>query len=299
MSIIDRPRILSVFDYHQAFSRNIGWVTKAEQQQLRESTVAVGGCGAAGGAHLLALARMGVGGFHISDFDEYDMVNFNRQPGATMSTIGRPKAEVMAEMVREINPEARITLFSDGVTPENVDRFLDGVAAYADGLDFFAFPARAMVFERCASKQIPALTAAPLGMGAASLNFLPGGISFEDFFGWEGRTDEEKAIRMMVGLSPARLQISYLADPSAVDLKAGKGPSTTMAIHLVAGVVATDIVKVILGRGKVICAPHGLHFDAYKNKLRRTWRPGGHRHPLQRAALAIVTRKLKQMGAGS
>ena len=50
-----------MFDYAQAFSRNIGWVTRDEQQRLRGKRVAIAGLGGVGGVHLLTLARLGVG----------------------------------------------------------------------------------------------------------------------------------------------------------------------------------------------------------------------------------------------
>ena len=54
------------FDYGQAFSRNIGWVTEAEQEKLRNSRVAIGGMGGVGGVHLLTLARLGISRFTTS-----------------------------------------------------------------------------------------------------------------------------------------------------------------------------------------------------------------------------------------
>ena len=86
------------FSYEQAFSRNIGWVTEWEQSALRGMCVAIAGMGGVGGIHLLTLVRLGIGRFRIADFDTFDIVNFNRQAGATMDTIGRPKIDVMAEM---------------------------------------------------------------------------------------------------------------------------------------------------------------------------------------------------------
>ena len=44
------------FDYDAAFSRNIGWVTEAEQGKLRKARVAIAGLGGVGGAHLLTLS---------------------------------------------------------------------------------------------------------------------------------------------------------------------------------------------------------------------------------------------------
>ena len=113
------------FEYARAFSRNIGWVTEAEQQILRRTTVAIAGLGGVGGAHLLGLARLGIGRFRIADFDTFGVHNFNRQAGAFVSTVDWPKAEVMARMARDINPELQIEVFPQGVQPDNLDAFLD------------------------------------------------------------------------------------------------------------------------------------------------------------------------------
>jgi molybdopterin/thiamine biosynthesis adenylyltransferase len=279
------------FSYQQAFARNIGWVTHAEQSVLKGKRIAIAGMGGVGGVHLLTLARLGIGAFHIADFDTFDIANFNRQVGATMSTLGQPKVEVLAAMARDINPELQIVSFPHGVDSGNLDAFFKGVDLYVDGLDFFAFGARQATFAACARLNIPAITAAPLGMGTAVLNFLPGRMTFEEYFGWGNLPDEEKALRFLVGLAPAGLHGAYLVDPSAINLKEKRGPSTIMGCDLCAGAAATEALKILLGRGRVWPAPYGQHFDAYRNKLVRTWRPGGNRHPLQRLAMMLVKRR--------
>jgi molybdopterin/thiamine biosynthesis adenylyltransferase len=281
----------SAFTYDLAFSRNIGWVTRDEQQILRRKRIAIAGMGGVGGSHLLTLTRLGIGGFHLADFDTFELANFNRQAGAMLSTTGQSKVETLAKQARDINPELNITTFPEGVTRENLGLFLEGVDVYVDGLDFFTLGVRRAVFTACADAEIPAVTAAPLGMGTALLNFMPGQMSFEDYFCLEGQAEEEQLLRFLLGLSPAMLQRGYLVDPSAVDLANHRGPSTAMACELCAGVAATQVLKILLGRGKIIAAPRGLHFDAYRNKLATTWRPGGNRHPLQRLALRIARRQ--------
>jgi len=280
------------FNYERAFSRNIGWVTASEQQTLRRKRVAIAGLGGVGGAHLLTLTRLGIGEFHISDFDTFDIPNFNRQAGAMMSSVGRTKTEVLSAMARDINPEVQLTVFDKGVNEQNVGAFLEGIDLYVDGLDFFAFSARRLVYPGCTQRGIPATTAAPLGMGSAVLNFLPGQMTFEEYFRWDGCSEDQMALRFLVGLSPATLHRTYLVDPSAVDLKGRKGPSTPMACDICAGMAATQALKILLGRGEVIAAPRGLHFDAYRNKMVTTWRPGGNANPIQRIALAIARRQL-------
>ncbi|MHB1052142.1 MAG: ThiF family adenylyltransferase [Thiobacillus sp.] len=281
-----------MFNYDTAFSRNIGWLSQEEQQHLRHKRVAIAGLGGVGGFHLLTLARLGVEKFNIADLDTFELANFNRQAGASMSTLGQPKVEVLAGMARDINPAADIRLFSQGVNEQNLPEFFRDVDLYVDGLDFFAFEAREQVFKYCAEHQIPAVTVAPLGMSAALLNILPGSMNFEDYFQVAGRPELEKAVRFLVGLAPGLLHRHYLADKTRVDLKARKGPSTIMACQLCAGVAATEALKILLGRGKVWAAPHGIQFDGYRNQLAHTWRPGGNKHPLNRLAIAIAKRQL-------
>ena len=187
------------FDYFTAFSRNIGWLTPDEQTLLRNKRIAIAGLGGAGGVHLLTLARLGVGAFNLADFDTFDLVNFNRQTGAALSTVGRNKTEVMANLARDINPELDLKIFTNGVQPDNVDAFLDGVDIYVDGLDYFVFDARRMVYAACRERGIPITFAVPLGMGASLINFLPQGPSFEDYFRLQGYPEQEWPIRFLVG----------------------------------------------------------------------------------------------------
>ncbi len=285
---------MTSFDYTTAFSRNIGWVTEEEQAKLRRAHVAIAGMGGVGGSHLLTLTRLGVGRFSLADFDRFAVENFNRQAGANLNTVDKPKLDSLAEMALSINPELEIRRFPAGVDPQQADEFLQGCDLYLDGLDFFAMPARRAVFAACHRLGIPAVTAAPLGMGSALLNFRPGKMSFEEYFQMEGAEEFQQYLRFLVGLAPARLHAAYLVLPDRIDLVARKGPSTAMGCELCAGFAATQVLKLLLGRGEVLPAPWGLQFDAYRNRLTRTWRPGGNRHPLQRLALWLGTRGLAQ-----
>lgn len=283
----------TVFSYSGATSRNIGWVTISEQSRLRNARVAIAGLGGVGGAHLLTLARLGVGNFHIADFDRFEVHNFNRQAGASLSTVGEAKSSVMAKMAKEINPEADVKVFMEGVTRDNLDAFLRGVDVYVDGIDFFAMPARRMIFAACHARGIPAMTAAPLGMGVSFLYFKPGGTSFDKYFGMENCTEEEQYVRFIAGLSPAMLQRHYLVAPEAVNFAERRGPSTAMACDLCAGVMGTSVLKILLGRGLIRAAPWAMQFDAYRQSLKFTWRPFASRNPLQWLLLSLVRSRVR------
>jgi molybdopterin/thiamine biosynthesis adenylyltransferase len=203
----------------------------------------------------------------------------------------------MVAMTRDVNPTLTLKTFAEGVNESNVDAFLEGVDLFVDGLDFFAFSARELVFGACARKGIPATTVAPLGMGGALVNFLPGKMRFAEYFGLNDCAADEKPLRFLLGVAPAMLHRRYLADPSFVDLASGRGPSTAMACQICAGIAATEATKILLKRGRVLAAPHGVQFDAYRNEVRHTWRPWGYRNPLQRVILAVARRQLARMRA--
>ena len=74
------------FDYHEAFSRNLGWVTETEQEVLRNKRIAIAGMGGVGGSHLLTLTRLGIGAFNLADFEK-DFCCFPYLPGTDCDAI--------------------------------------------------------------------------------------------------------------------------------------------------------------------------------------------------------------------
>ena len=184
----------------------------------------------------------------------------------------------MGNLAHAINPELNIKRFDQGINENNLDEFLQDIDLYIDGLDFFVLDVRQKVFARCYELGIPAITAAPLGMGVALLNFIPGKMSFEQYFQLQGHSAMDQQIRFLIGLSPAFLHNTYLVDKTRVNFSDKKGPSTPMACELCAGATATEALKILLKRGKVQCAPWGYQFDAFRNKFKKTWRPWGNNY---------------------
>ncbi|MEM8799091.1 MAG: ThiF family adenylyltransferase [Pseudomonadota bacterium] len=282
-----------LFDYNEAFSRNIGWITEWEQQFLRGKRVAIAGMGGVGGIHLHTLARLGIGAFNIADLDHFEWANFNRQAGATTATVGQEKLASLADQARAINPQVQLKCFDQGVTFDNLDEFLDGVDLYVDSLDFFVLDIRSAIFRACRERGIPAVTAAPIGMGTGYLVFTPTSMPFETFFQIEHGSDHSRYVKFLLGLTPAMLHQPYLADPSRVDLPGKRGPSTPMACQLCAGVAATEGLKLLLGRGKVRAAPYFHHFDAYRGKFVVRRLGGGNVNPVQRVKQVAVAHLAK------
>ena len=91
---------------------------------LRQAHVAVVGIGGVGSWAAEALARHGVGALTLIDLDHIAESNINRQVHALSDTLGQAKVEAMAARIRGINPECRVTLVDDFLTPENVSEVL-------------------------------------------------------------------------------------------------------------------------------------------------------------------------------
>ncbi len=92
-------------------------------EKLRASRVAVFGIGGVGSFTAEALARSGLGRFLLVDDDVVCLTNINRQLIALHSTVGRPKVDVMAERIRDINPQAEVEARQAFYLPENADAF--------------------------------------------------------------------------------------------------------------------------------------------------------------------------------
>lgn len=282
----------SNYDYKAAFSRNLGLVNPEEQDILRKSCVAIAGMGAVGSAHLITLARMGIGCFRIADFDSYEIHNINRQAGAMTSTLGLPKVEVMANLVRDINPSATVKCFEEGIVKDNVNRFLEGADVAIDGLDFSAIDVRDQFYTAAYSLGIPVVAVGPVGCSAASLVFIPGKMTWHEYFAMDlAKSEFEQYVLFIVGTAPAGLHKGYI-DLKYVDLAAKRGPSLSLAVQLCTGVAAVETFKLLLNRGTVLHAPYYQQYDAYRGRYvvgRLRW---GNRGPLQRIKFWFAKRLL-------
>lgn len=130
--------------------------------RLANARVAVFGIGGVGGYVCEALARAGVGSLALFDADTVSLSNINRQLVALHSTVGRPKVEVMAERIADINPDCRVSTHRVFYLPENADDYpLDGYDYVVDAIDTVS--AKIELAVRCTAQGIPLI--ASMGTG--------------------------------------------------------------------------------------------------------------------------------------
>lgn len=144
------------------FSRTQLLIGREGIDRLSRARVAVFGIGGVGGYVCEALVRSGVGAFDLIDDDRVCLTNLNRQILATRKTVGKYKAEVMAERMREINPNVDITIHKCFFLPENADDFPFNEYSYVvDAVD--TVTAKLEIILRAKAEGVPVISAMGAG----------------------------------------------------------------------------------------------------------------------------------------
>ena len=105
------------------FSRSRLLLGAENMEKLQHAKVAIFGIGGVGGSCVDALARTGIGSFVLVDDDKVCLTNINRQVVALLSTVGKYKAEVMADRIHDINPHAEVEVRKCFYLPQNAGEF--------------------------------------------------------------------------------------------------------------------------------------------------------------------------------
>ena len=135
-------------------NRNRNKLTKKEQARLRALRVGVIGSSAGHSiAHVLAMEGI-VGELRLADFDDIELTNLNRIPAGVMD-LGVNKAVVLARRIGEIDPYLPVTIFNEGITTENLARFIDGLDLVIEECD--SLDVKFLVREAARARAIPVI----------------------------------------------------------------------------------------------------------------------------------------------
>ncbi len=134
-------------------------------EKLRQSHVLVVGLGGVGAYAAEMIARAGVERMTIVDADTVGMSNINRQLVALHSTVGQPKAGILAARLRDINPDIQLTVIEEYIKDEETDKLLDRQPGYdfaVDAIDTLA--PKVNLIKGCLDRHIPLVSS--MGAGA-------------------------------------------------------------------------------------------------------------------------------------
>lgn len=131
-------------------------------QLFADAHVCVVGIGGVGSWAAEALARTGIGAITLIDMDDVCVTNTNRQIHALRDSVGTAKSEVMAERIRLINPECRVTVIDDFVTADNVAEYMSkGYSYVIDAID--SVRPKAALIAYCRRYKVPLVTTGGAG----------------------------------------------------------------------------------------------------------------------------------------
>lgn len=140
------------------FSRNELFWGKDNQEILSSKHVAVFGLGGVGGFCAEALARAGIGELTIIDFDTVSETNINRQLVALHSTVGKSKAELFKDRLKDINLDIKLNVVDDFYSG---DLNLSNADYVADAID--TMRSKIELLETCVKQNIPVISSMGAG----------------------------------------------------------------------------------------------------------------------------------------
>ncbi len=218
--------------------------TEAGFATLQSQVVAISGLGGVGGGAFLALVRCGVTQFRLAENGEFDPPDMNRQAAAFGNTMGRQKIDVYVELAKSINPKIELSLYPDGITPENIEQFLNGADLHVGVIDVEkGARVKEMTPELLKRYNIPMFTCGAIGFGALLVAHEPGCMMPDDFW----RHVENKSSGS--GLLPSYLQDHFnrpVMDRAAKGLATGTLPTTAIGGMASNTLLATEVITYML-----------------------------------------------------
>ena len=252
--------------------RNRGLLEDDEIRRVRNVRIGVGGLGGCGGNHLVALTRMGFEHFSIADPDIFEAANLNRQAGATMSTLGQRKVDVMQRMVLDINPRAKVVVYPEGLTSENVGDFAAETDIGINAIDFFRIDLYAPyhdAYRRQGKRSV--VGASPFAFGAAVTVLGPETPAFGDAFEISADDPLERQLaRFCERMTPAGFARRYLR-PGVNEIRAPLPEtcisSSAATLHLCTALTAAEVLFMVTERRAPTLAPRVLQVDLCEQAL--------------------------------
>lgn len=131
-------------------------------EKIKAASVIVFGIGGVGSYVVEGLARAGIGKLVLVDNDVVDITNINRQLPALHSTLGLPKAQVMANRVKDINPECVVEAVECFFMPDTADTFdFKGFDYVVDAID--TVTGKLALIEKAYNEDVPVISSMGTG----------------------------------------------------------------------------------------------------------------------------------------
>lgn len=225
----------------ERYSRNRLYITKEEQALLAQCRLVLGGAGLGSIIAECAL-RIGIENMCIIDGDTVELSNLNRQ-NYTERDIGRYKAEVLYNRLKEINPNAKITYVTEFLTENNISTYLSGACVAINALDFTS-DAPFRFDEFCVAHNIMVLHPYNLGW-AAFVTVVNSKQSLLSQFGEESKFELKMGEYIVNNLRKNGVEILWLSN--IIEILRNRGgniPQLSVASWMTAGLCTRVLFKI-------------------------------------------------------
>jgi len=239
--------IFNIFNMDR-YSRNRIYISKEEQEKVRNTRILLGGAGIGSIIAECAL-RFGFEDIVIVDGDKVELSNLNRQ-NYVKRDVGKPKAECLAKRLLRINPKANVQNYNTFIDKKNVREIINGANIAINALDFKSdIP---FVFDNlCSKNNIPVLHPYNFGWGAFLTIVRPGGYRLTElstsYKGFEVKVAEFVARYCTFWNMPNRwldgVIEAYQNEPEELP-----PPQLSVASWIVAGLCVNAMFDIITGR---------------------------------------------------
>jgi tRNA threonylcarbamoyladenosine dehydratase len=260
--------------YSEIFSRNIGIISKAEQEKLRHSTVAIAGVGGVGGLLAERLVRLGVGRLKITDPGTFEKSNINRQFGSSTTSLNRDKAEEVFHQIKDINPQAKIDYTTTGIASEDdAIQFVSDSDLIIDEMDFGLFKESISLQRAARRRGIFYFLTSAIGFGAVIVVFSPEGLTLEEFDNVPLNTDINSIEKIHVPLErimpilPSYTAVDIPTIFREIDAGVRAAPTTSIGAGLASVLAAMEAVNIILKKKEIVVAPQYKYIDLFDQRF--------------------------------
>lgn len=144
-----------------SWSREVLLIGDEGLAKIAAAKVLICGVGGVGSYVAEALARSAIGHIHLIDFDHYVVSNINRQLHAVHSTIGKNKITVVAERIKDINPECQVSITDAFISRENTADLLPSCDYIVDAID--SVPGKVALIKHAVANNVPVISAMGAG----------------------------------------------------------------------------------------------------------------------------------------
>jgi tRNA threonylcarbamoyladenosine dehydratase len=252
--------------HDEMFNRNIGLISPEEQTKLWQSTVAIAGTGTDGGFLAERLIRAGIGALKLADPEIFEEANLNRQYGCDTTTVGKNKAVVVGESVQKINPKAKVEIFDEGISQDNITKFVSEADIIVDEIEYHRFDLSVLLHREARQQGKPVYLAVNVGWGANLFIFSPQGMTLEEYTGFPANGSLEEARSFIIPsekFSPN--PTPYWTDEQLNQLNRGEIPipSVSPSAALVAALLSAAIVLKLAKNREYGIVPRYVGIDLF------------------------------------